>query len=129
VVSTYIPAQRFAYELTAERRTSVAWTIQRAASGTRLIYEESFLADDAGDGELVAKVREIVGKWLLNIKRYAELPSSRSGRVFRWAADRFYLRLRPDQRNVVAALVGLQAISTIGFVMAAIGIGLGSLIF
>ena len=99
------------------------------AHGTRLIYSEQFLlADDEGD-EFVAAVRGVVQKWLANIRRYAELPKSRSGRLMRRGRGSLLLDWGPSSRRVVVLLLGLQAISGITFVLAAGGYALASLFF
>jgi hypothetical protein len=51
--------------------------------GTRLIYHEEFLVDEAGDDPFVQSVRQVVRDWLDNIKRYAELRGGRGRRLVR----------------------------------------------
>jgi hypothetical protein len=132
VVAAYEPNQKFAYDLTAERQTRVTWTVQDivrgAQSATRLIYEEEFLVEEAESDEFTQSVRKIVKQWLVNIRMYAGLRGNRRRRLLRRFAD-WYLKLRPDQRRVVAMLVGMQAITIITFVLAALGIGLMRLLF
>lgn len=132
VVAAFVPDQKFAYDLTAERQTRVTWTVQDVLRGeqtaTRLIYEEEFLAEDAESDEFTQSVRKIVKQWLTNIKMYAGLRGGWGRRVLRRLAD-WYLKLRPDQRRVVGMLVGMQAITIITFILTALGIGLMRLLF
>ena len=81
IVTTFIPNQKFTYELTAKRGTRVTWSFQDVPQGTRLIYYEEFLVDEAGDDEFVQAVRKVVREWLANIKRYAELGPVIAGAV------------------------------------------------
>ncbi|MBI5565765.1 MAG: SRPBCC family protein [Chloroflexi bacterium] len=132
VVAAFVPDQKFAYDLTAERQTRVTWTVQDVLRGeqtaTRLIYEEEFLAEETESDEFTQSVRKIVKQWLTNIKVYAGLRGNWGRRVLRRFAD-WYLKLRPDQRRVVGMLVGMQIITIITFILAALGIGLMRLLF
>lgn len=123
VVTDYQPAQRFAYYTTTAVRAAVAWTFQDVAAGTRVIYQEEFAADEAQVGEIAAQVRQVVRDWLRNIKRYSELRRTRFERLLRWLADHYYLKLRPDQRNVIATILIMHFIGAIASVMAIVAFG------
>jgi uncharacterized protein YndB with AHSA1/START domain len=79
--------------------------------------------------EFTQSVRKVIHEWLANIKRYAELRQTRTRRLIKWALDRYYLHLRPDQRQVIAIVLFMQITGMIAFTMAAIGLGLASLLF
>lgn len=76
----------------------------------------------------MASVRKVVREWLANIKRYEELRGTRFRRLLRWLMDRYYLRMRPDQRRTVQVILYLQAVGFISFFMAALAFGVGSLV-
>lgn len=127
-VTAYQPPARFAYCLDNDRQTSVSWSFQPIASGTRLVYEEQFLDLPGEAEEFLANVRKIAREWLANIKRYEELRGTRFRRFLRWLMDRYYLRMRPDQRRTVQLILYMQAVGFISFVAAALAFGIGSLI-
>lgn len=129
VITTYQPYTKFAYCLDVDRQTSVTWTVQSIKLGTRLTYEEEFLVDEETEQGFSQSVREVVRSWLANIQRYAELRQSKTKRLARWLVDRFYLGLRPDQRRIILTILFMQAVAAIAFIMAAVGMGLASLIF
>jgi len=121
------PLRKLSYRLLVERNSHITWNIQDSASGTRILYEETFNVKDE-DADLAESVREVIKNWLQNIKRYLELPQSRTGRVVRWFMDRYYLKLRQDQRRAVQAILFMQAIGFISFVMAAIALGIAGIL-
>jgi len=76
--------------------------------------------------DFLPTVRHVVHEWLLNIKRYGELRGTR-GRVFvKRLLDRFFLRLRPDQRRTVLLILFMQGIAMVTFVIAAVGLGIAN---
>ncbi|MEJ5198801.1 MAG: SRPBCC family protein [Anaerolineae bacterium] len=123
VVTDYLAGQRFAYRTLTDSQATVVWTFQDVAVGTRVIYQEDFLADEGRTVEMATQVRQVVRNWLLNIKRYAELRRNRFERLLRWLADRYYLSLRPDQRNVIAAILFIHFVGAIASVMAIVAFG------
>jgi hypothetical protein len=125
IITEYQPLQKLAYRLTADTQTSVCWTVQEVAQGTRIIYEEEFLIGEEQDKEVfVQSVKKIVSQWLKNIKNYSELRGSRTKRAIRWFLDRYFLKLRKDQRNVIITILFMQFVAMISFVMAAIALGI-----
>jgi hypothetical protein len=128
IVTSLIPNLKFAYRLTARRKTHTTWTFQDVEKGTRLIYHEEFLVDEAGDDPFVQSVRQVVCDWLDNIKRYAELRGGRGRRLVRWLADRYFLRLNPEQRRAIVMVLALQALTLISFVTLGIGFAVASLL-
>lgn len=123
IVTDYQPAQRFAYYTATDGQAVVTWTFQDVAAGTRVIYQEEFAADEAQVDEITAQVRQVVRDWLRNIKRYSELRRTRFERLLRWLADHYYLKLRPDQRNVIATILIMHFIGAIASVMAIVAFG------
>lgn len=127
VVTTFQPPLCFAYCLDVERKTQVRWQLQSVRNGTRLIYEEQFLELAGDTEEFVHKIQQVVHDWLNNIKRYEELRGTRWKRLKRWLYERYYLRMKPDQRRTVQLILYMQAVGFISFVMAAIALGVASL--
>lgn len=123
VVTDCVPGQRFGYRTAAAGAPTILWTFQDTAAGVRIIYQEEFSADDGRGEEMAGQVRQVVRDWLRNIKRYVELRRDWRGRLLRRLADRFYLRLRPDQRSLIATILALHAIGAIASVMAIIAFG------
>jgi len=72
-------------------------------------------------------VRHVISEWLTNIKRYSELRDGRGRKFVKWFLDRFYLKMRPDQRRVVLIMLFMQAIGLATFAIAVIGWGIVSL--
>lgn len=125
IITDYQPLQKLAYRLTADTQTSVCWTVQPVAQGTRIIYEEEFaIADDQDPDEFTQSVKKVVTQWLKNIKNYSELRDGRIKKAVRWFLDRFFLNLRTDQRNVILTILFMQLVGMISFVMAAIALGI-----
>ncbi len=117
----------FAYCLDVERKTQVRWQLQSLRNGTRLIYEEQFLELAEDTEEFVTKVRQVVHEWLNNIKRFEELRGTRWNRLKRWLYERYYLKMKPDQRRTVQLILYMQVVGFISFVMAALALGIASL--
>lgn len=120
--------RKFAYHLTAARGTEVTWLFQDTGEGMRLIYQEDFLADEDEAESFSQSVRQVVRDWLKNIKNYAELRGAAWRRLVRWGLDSFFLKLRKDQRQVVATLIFFQVMGFISFVMAALALGIAGLV-
>jgi hypothetical protein len=129
IVTAFVPAQKFAYRLTAKRQPQATWTVQDVPRGTRLIYCEEFLVDEAGDEEFVQSVRQVVTGWLSNIKRYAELKDTWIHRPVKWVLDRYLLKLRVEQRRVILMLLLLQVATILSFIALGIGLAVANLIF
>ena len=127
IVTTYEPNQKFAYYLTVDRQTKVSWTVQDVTQGTRLIYNEEFIAWESEGEEFDESVKQVVNTWLDSIKRYAELRDGRGHKIVRWFLDRYFLKLRADQRRVVVMILIFQAMGCISFILVAIALGIASL--
>lgn len=128
IVTSLIPNLKLAYRLTSRRKTHTTWTFQDVEKGTRLIYHEEFLVDEAGDDPFVQSVRQVVRDWLDNIKRYAELRGGLGRRLVRWLADHYFLRFNPEQRRAIVMVLALQALTLISFVTLGIGFAVASLL-
>lgn len=129
VVTEYEPPRKFAYCLDVDRQTTVAWTLQEIQQGTRLSYQEEYLVDPADAEAFNESVRKIIKSWLNNIRHYSELRETRFKRFVRWVLDKYFLKLRQEQRTVVALILFMHFTGIIAFVMAAFGMGLFSLLF
>ncbi len=128
-VSDYEPPQKFSYYLDADCKTVITWRFQDTPRGTRINYEEVFCQENVGEEDFLPTVRNVIHEWLINIKRYSELRGSR-GRLFvKWFLDRFFLKLRPDQRRTVLLILFLQVIAMVTFLIAAIGLGIAGMFF
>jgi hypothetical protein len=128
-ITEYQPLQKLAYRLTADTQTTVCWTVQPVAQGTRIIYEEEFLIGEEHDEEVfIQSVKKIVGQWLKNIKNYSELRDGRIKRAIRWFLDHYFLKLRKDQRNVIITILFMQVVAMLSFVMAAIALGIAGVV-
>ena len=128
MVTALVPQRKFTYQLQVSLGTSVSWTLQDTPRGTRLVYAEEFLNDASDEDEFRQSVREVVRRWLANIKRYAELKEGSLDRLIKWFLDRYFLKLKPDQRTVILTILFMQFVGMISFVMAAIALGIASLI-
>ena len=128
-VEEYQPPHRFCYHLDDDCKTIITWRFQSIPLGTRIHYEEVFCDENIGNDEFITTVRHVISEWLTNIKRYSELRDGRGRRVVKWFLDRFYLKLRPDQRRVVLLMLFMQAIGLATFVVAVIGWAVASLFF
>ncbi len=127
VITENLPDRKFAYRLNVPRATTVAWLLQEAGGKTRLVYQEDFLITEGEEEEFTQAVRKVVRDWLKNIKNYTELRGSVFGRIIRLGLDGFFLKLRKDQRQVVATLLFLQLTGFLSFVMAALALGIAGL--
>ncbi|MFZ5822583.1 MAG: hypothetical protein ACOYYJ_22040 [Chloroflexota bacterium] len=122
-VAAYDPPHQFSYALQADCKTTVTWRFQGIPFGCRVSYEEQFCDEVVRSSEFIPALRRVIREWLSNLKRYSALRGSR-GRLFvKWLLDRFYLRLRPDQRRVVLMMVFMQAVGLIAFALALFGWG------
>jgi len=128
IVTAFAPNQKFAYYLTVKRRSHATWTFQDVGRGTRVIYHEEFLVDDDEADQFVRSVRGIVREWLDNIKLYAEMRSGWGGRLARWVADRYFLKLTIPQRRMVVMILLLQAIFFITMVSLGLGLAVARLL-
>jgi hypothetical protein len=124
----YEPPFRLSYALDADCKTIINWKLQSIPRGTRLSYEELFCQEMGGGEDFLPTVHHVVHEWLLNIKRYSELRGTRTKLFFKQLLDRFFLRLRPDQRRTVLLVLFMQALALVIFIFAAIGLGISSLI-
>lgn len=129
VITEYQPDSKFSYCLDIDLQTTVTWTVSVTPRGSRLAYSESFQIPESQEEVFAPAVRKVVQEWLQNIRRYAELRETPMKRMVRWGLDRFYLNQRPDQRKTIAAVIFLQVTGAIAFILAALGMGLASLIF
>jgi hypothetical protein len=126
-IGEYQPPHKFSYYMDEDCDMFVTWSFQSIPFGTRVNYEEVFCDENVGDENFVSTVQHVIREWLSNLKRYSELRGSRGRRVIKWFLDRFYLKLRPDQRRVVLMLLYLQALGLGTFVVAAVSWGLVSI--
>lgn len=127
VITAYDPPRKLSYCLDVDQQTSVTWNLQEVAKGTRLTYSEEFLVNPETAEEFTQEVRKMIKSWLINIRNYGELRDSRLRRFVRWALDRYFLKLRPEQRSVVAIILFMHITGFIAFIMSALAIGLASL--
>jgi len=128
-VSHYEPPQKFSYYLDADCKTIVTWRFQSIPRGTRVNYEEVFCQENTGGEDFLPTIRRVIHEWLVNIKRYSELRGTRGRLFLKKLLDRFFLKLRPDQRRTVLLILFMQAIALFTFVLAAIGLGIAGLLF
>lgn len=122
------PGYKLGYSTLASGEPKTLWTVQKSAMGSRITYEESFKIAGQDADQLADEVRNVIRDWMTNIKRYCELRQGGAKRFVRWLLDRYYLRMRQDQRKAVQTVLFLHAIGMISFVMAAIAVGFASLI-
>ncbi len=128
IVTAFTPDQKFAYRLTVERQSHATWTFQDVGRGTRVIYHEEFLVDDDEADQFVRSVRGVVREWLDNIKLYAQMRGGWGGRLARWLADHYFLKLTIPQRRMVVMILLLQAIFFITLVALAAGLAVAKLL-
>lgn len=128
-VSHCEPPAKLSYYLEADCQTIVNWRLQSIPRGTRLNYEELFCEENAGGEDFLPTVRHVIHEWLVNIKRYNELRGTRLKSFHRRLLDRFYLKLRPDQRRTVLLILFMQGLALVTFVIAAIGLGVAGALF
>lgn len=127
VITALVPLRKFSYCTLVDRETKVCWMLQDVVQGTRLTYVEEYCADEGDGEEFVQTMHKIIKDWLANIKRYAELRETRFQQLMRWLMDRYYLKMRPDQRRTVQAVLFMHAVGMISFVMAALAYGFATL--
>ena len=101
-IEDYQPPCKFSYFLNEDCETIVTWSFQSIPFGTRINYEEVFCDENVRDEDFISTVQQVIREWLSNIKRYSELRDGRGREIVRWFLDRFYLKMRPDQRRVKA---------------------------
>jgi hypothetical protein len=128
-VSHCEPPNQLSYYLDADCKTIVTWKLQSIPRGTRLNYEEMFCDENKGGAEFLPTIRHVVHEWLVNLKRYSELRGTRLRLLHRGLLDRFYLKLRPDQRRAVLLILFMQAFALVTFVIAAIGLAIAGTMF
>jgi hypothetical protein len=128
-VSHHEPPRKLSYYLNADCETIVSWTLQSIPRGTRLNYEEVFCDENTGGEDFLPTVRHVVHEWLANIKRYSELRETHLKLFHRRLLDRFYLKLRPDQRRTVMLILFMQAFALVTFVLAAMGLAIAGVFF
>jgi len=128
-IEEYQSPQIFSYHLDDDCKTVVTWRFQSIPFGTRINYEEVFCDDILVDENFILTVRHVIEEWLTNIKRYSELRDGPGRKVIKWFLDRFYLKMRPDQRRVVLLMLYMQAIGLATFMVALIGWGIATLFF
>jgi len=128
-IEEYQPPHKFSYYLDADCKTIVTWRFQSIPFGTRINYEEVFCDESMLDENFIPTVRHVINEWLTNVKRYCELRDGLGRVIIKRFLDRFYLKLRPDQRRVVLLMLYMQAIGLATFVIAVIGWGVARLFF
>ncbi len=128
IITCHNPLRKLAYRLDVRRKSEVSWILQDTQDGTRVIYEEQFEVEDDEGGEFTTQVRSVVTTWLRNIKSYAELREGWLNKAIRWFLDKYFLKLRKEQRNVIMILLVMQFVSIITFILAAIALGVGGLV-
>lgn len=126
-VSEYQPPHKFSYYLDDDCKTVVTWRFQSIPFGTRINYEEVFCDESIVGEDFIPVVRNLISEWLNNIKRYSELRAGLGRRIVKWFLDRFYLKMRPDQRRVVLIMMFMQMVGLAMFTIALIGWGIASL--
>lgn len=129
IVIKYQPPNIFSYQLDDDCKTMVTWSFKPIASGTRLSYEECFCDESVCDENFIPTVHRVINEWLTNIKRYSELRGRPWRRLVKWVLNRFYLKLRPDQRRVVLLMFMMQVIGLATFVFAVLVWGIPQLFF
>jgi hypothetical protein len=128
-VAEYQPPHKFSYYLDDDCKTVVTWRFQSIPFGTRINYEEVFCDEQMGGEDFIPTVRHVISEWLSNIKRYSELQDGPGRKIIKWFLDRFYLKMRPDQRRVVLIMLFMQVVGISTFMIALIGWGVASLLF
>ncbi len=121
IVTALTPNQKFAYRYTNSANTQATWTVQDVTAGTRLIYQEEFTIDEAGDDETVHRVRDMAQQWLQNTKQYAELGDALMHRFVKWLLDRYLLNLRVEQRRMILLIIAFK----MAMILSLIGVGVG----
>jgi len=128
-IHEYEPPVKLSYSMDADCKTIVTWRFQSIPRGTRVNYEEIFCPENTGGEDFLPTVHHVIHEWLLNLKRYSELRGTRGRLFLRRLLDRFFLKLRPDQRRTVLLILFMQGIALVTFLIAAVGLGIASLFF
>jgi hypothetical protein len=128
-VSDYEPPTRLSYYLDADCQTIITWKLQSIPRGTRLNYEEVFCEENTGGEDFLPTVRHVIHEWLVNIKRYSELRGTSIKLFHKRLLNRFYLKLRPDQRRTVLLILFMQGLALVMFAVAAIGLAIAGALF
>jgi hypothetical protein len=128
-VQEYEPPYKFSYALEEDCKTIVTWRFQSIPFGTRINYEEVFCDEKVGGDDFIPTVRNVIHEWLSNIKKYSELHHGQGRQIVKWFLDRFYLKLRPEQRRVMQMALFMQAIGLGTFLLAVTGWGIVRLFF
>lgn len=128
-IEEFQPPHKFSYHLDDDCKTVVTWTFQSIPFGTRINYEEVFCDENMLNENFIPTVLNVITEWLTNIKRYSELQKGLGSKLVKWFLDRFYLKMRPDQRRVVLIMLFMQAIGLGTFAIAIIGWAIANLIF
>jgi hypothetical protein len=127
-IQVYEPPYRLSYALDADCHTVITWKLQSIPRGTRLSYEELFCPEMNSGEDFLPTVRHVIREWLLNIKRYNELRGSRFRILLKRLLDRFFLRLRPDQRRTVLLILVMQGLALAVFAIGALSLAIASLL-
>lgn len=101
----------------------MTWHLLDIQQGTRIIYTEEFLAEEADSEELQQSVRKIVKEWLSNLRRYSELRGNWTKQLARKLVDRFYIEQMPPQRKTIVTVLIMQSIGALTFIMATLAVG------
>ena len=128
-IEEYRPPHLFSYHLDDDCKTIITWRLQSIPFGTRINYEEVFCDESMVNEDFIPTVRHVISEWLTNIKRYSELHGGPGRKIVKWFLDRFYLKMRPDQRRVVLIMLFMQAIGLGTFTIAIVGWAIVKLIF
>jgi hypothetical protein len=128
-ISHYEPPTKLSYYLDADCKTIVTWKLQSIPRGTRVNYEEVFCDENTGGADFLPTLHYVIHEWLVNLKRYSELRGTRLKFFHKRLLDRFYLKLRPDQRRTVLLIVFMQALALVTFMIAAIGLAIAGALF
>ena len=127
IVTTYQPSRRFSYEHTDRQQRRVSWSVQDTAAGTRLSFEGELDVDESDDESVIESERNMVRRWLNNIRRYAELRDGQGKRLARSVLDRTALKWTASQRRVILLLLAFETLMCLTALVAILGFGLVSL--
>ncbi len=128
-VLEFQPPSKLVYQLDNELKTVVTWLVKPIPLGSRVNYEECFCEETLVDPNFFPTMQRVVEEWLTNIKRYCELKGRPGKRLIKWFLDRFYLKLRPDQRRVVLIMLAMNLIGLATFILAVVVWGIPRLFF
>lgn len=124
-VVEFVPGRRIAHQRENALVARTVWSVQDCATGTRLMYEETFELSDAQNRDTILQpAHQAVREWLAMLKLYLEWREARLTRAWRWLYDRWFLHMPTSQRRIVMTIVVMHAISAIGFIAAALVWGL-----